>query len=77
MNDELAHKRLSGVLATIDGWGDLYERRWDHPRQDHLESAVKQGIDEVRARTKLAHDVIAAMGEDELAAQVVEHEEGM
>ena len=34
-------------------------------------------IDEVRARTKLAHDVIAAMGEKELAAKVVEHEEGL
>ena len=32
-----------------------------------------EGIDKVRKRTRFAHDVIAAMGENELAAKVVEH----
>jgi hypothetical protein len=81
MNDALAHECLTDVLGLIDRWGDVYERRWGHkPPQylDHpeLDAQVKEGIDEVRKRTKLAHDVIAAMGEMELAAKVVEHEEG-
>jgi len=80
VNDALAHERLNGVLELIDRWGDLYELRWAKrpPYQEHpeLDSEVREGIDEVRTRTKLAHDVIAAMGEDELAAKVVEHNEG-
>jgi hypothetical protein len=80
VNDALAHERLAGVLQLIDEWGDLYERRWgkrgsyqEHPE---LASQVEARIDEVRTRTKLAHDVIAAMGEEDLASRVVEHEEG-
>jgi hypothetical protein len=81
MNDALAHERLNGVLELIDRWGDLYEQRWGHKSpqyQEHpeLDSQVKEGIDEVRTRTKLGHDVIEAMGENELAAKVVEHNEG-
>jgi len=38
-----------------------------------LDRAVMEGIDKVRKRTRFAHDVIAAMGENELAAKVVEH----
>jgi len=80
MDDTRAHESLTGVLELIDQWGALYERRWgyvDNREHGELDSQVKEGIDEVRARTKLAHDVIAAMGENELAAKVVEHEEGM
>jgi hypothetical protein len=81
VNDALAHERLAGVLELIDRWGDLYERRWGKRRpyqeQPDLASQVDALIDEVRTRTKLAHDVIAATGEDHLAARVVEHEEGM
>jgi hypothetical protein len=81
MNDALAHERLNGVLELIDRWGDLYERRWGyrHPQGQPypaLEQQVKEGIDEVRKRTRLADDVIVAIGENELAAKVVEHEEG-
>jgi hypothetical protein len=81
MDDKLAHERLNGVLELIDRWGDLYDRRWGHKsphyrEQPELDSQVREGIDEVRTRTKLAHDVIAAMGENELAAKVVEHNEG-
>ena len=81
MNDALAHERLNGVLELIDRWGDLYERRWGHKpphyqEQPGLDSEVKEGIDEDRARTRFAQDVIAAMGENEIAAKVVEHEEG-
>jgi hypothetical protein len=80
VNDTLARERLEGVLALIDRWGDLYDRRWGKRQnyQEHpeLASQVDALIDEVRARTKLAHDVIAAMGKEELAARVVEHEEG-
>lgn len=70
-----------GVLELIDRWGELYERRWGkrepYQEQPDLGSQVDGLIDEVRARTKLAHDVIAAMGDDQLAARVVEHEEGL
>ncbi|MGV9293893.1 TIGR02391 family protein [Amycolatopsis sp. NPDC003676] len=81
MNDALAHERLAEVLDLIDRWGALYERRWgknppfeEDPR---LAAALDEGRDTVRARTKLAHDVILAMGEDALAEKVTEHEEGM
>ena len=80
VNDALAHERLSGILELIDRWGDLYLRRWGkrgNPESPGLAAEVDKGIDEVRARTKLAHDVIAAMGEEELAAKVVEHAEGL
>lgn len=81
MNDALAHERLTGVLELVDRWGGLYDGRWGkrQPYQEHpeLASQVDELIDEVRTRAKLAHDVIAAMGEEDLAARVVEHEEGM
>jgi hypothetical protein len=80
VNDALAHERLVGVLELIDRWGDLYDRRWGkraHQEQPGLGPQVNGLIDEVRTRTKLAHDVIAAMGEEDLAAKVVEHEEGL
>lgn len=79
MNDALAHERLIGVLELIDSWGELYDRRWGKERgvkHPGLAQQVDTLIDEVRKRTKLAHDVIAAMGEEGLAAKVVEHEEG-
>jgi Protein of unknown function (Hypoth_ymh) len=79
VNDALAHERLTGVLELIDRWGALYNRRWSkrgHSEALGLASEVDELIDEVRTRTKLAHDVINAMGEEELAAKVVEHEEG-
>ena len=75
-----AHECLTEVLGLIDQWGVLYERRWAKrpPYQEHpeLDSKVREGIDEVRTRTKFAHDVITAMGENKLAEKVVEHEEG-
>jgi hypothetical protein len=80
VNDALADERLAGVLEVIDRWGELYERRWGkqapHQEQAGLASQVGALIDEVRKRTKLAHDVITAMGEEDLAAKIVEHEEG-
>ena len=80
MHDALAHERLVGVLELIDRWGELCYRRWGkrgHPEDGSLAAQVNTLIDEVRTRTKLAHDVIAAMGEEELSAKVVEHEEGL
>ncbi len=81
VNDRLAHERLQGVLDLIDGWADLYDQRWGKTQQYQenpgLDLLVRQQIDEVRQRTKLAHDIIAAMGEEKLAERVVEHEEGM
>jgi hypothetical protein len=82
VNDSLAHERLLAVLELIDRWGELYNRRWGHVAPHYqtevgLDSQVKTLVDEVRTRTKLAHDVIAAMGEDDLAVRVVEHQEGM
>ena len=80
MNDTLAHARLAGVLELIDRWGDLYYKRWGKRGQYEepaLATEVDVLIDEVRTRTKFAHDVIIAMGEEPLAAKVVEHEEGM
>jgi hypothetical protein len=80
VNDALAHERLVSVLELIDRWGDLYNRRWGkrgHGEEAGLASEVDELIDEVRTRTKFAHDVIAAMGEEELAAKVVENEEGL
>jgi hypothetical protein len=80
VNDALARERLSGILELIDRWGELYLRRWGkrgYPESPGLTAELDKGIDEVRARTKLAHDVIAAMGEEELAARSAEHEEGL
>ena len=79
-NDALAHERLVGVLELIDRWGELYHRRWGkrgHAKDGSLAARVDTFIDEVRTRTKLAHDVIAAMGEEALSAKVVEKEEGL
>ncbi|SHY85511.1 Uncharacterised protein [Mycobacteroides abscessus subsp. bolletii] len=44
---------------------------------DALAGPLRDRIDNVRARVRLARDIIAAMGQSELAALVVEHEEGM
>jgi Protein of unknown function (Hypoth_ymh) len=81
MDYAVAHERLTGVLSLIDQWGDLYERRWGHKSPYYqedpgLDSQVEKGIDEVRARIRFARNVVAAMGEDDLAEKVVEHEEG-
>jgi len=79
MNDALALECLTGVLKLTDQWGNLYDQRWgyvDKLEHPELASQVEKGIDKVRTRTKLAHAVIAAMGETELAAKVVEYEEG-
>jgi hypothetical protein len=68
------------VLELIDRWGQLYYQRWGkrgNYENPSLASQVDTLIDEVRTRTKLAHDVIEAMGEEDLAARVVEHEEGL
>ena len=80
MNDALAHECLVDVLELIDRWGELYYRRWgkrENLEQPELASQVDTLINQVRTRTKLAHDVIAAMSEKELAAKVVEHDEGL
>jgi hypothetical protein len=80
VDDALAHERLVAVLELIGRYGDLYEQRWGHgghPEQPGLAALLDERTDEVRARAKLAHDVIAAMGEDVLAAKVVEHNEGL
>ena len=82
MDDALAHERLNGVLELIDRWGGLYEIRWGHHHPHGLENPaldreVKEGRDEVRKRTRFAREVIAAMGENELATRVVEYEEGI
>jgi hypothetical protein len=80
VDDALAHERLGGVLDLIDEWGDLYDRRWGRRKyheQPGLAKTVDEMRDRVRTRTKLAHDVIAAMGEGPIAERVVEHEEGV
>ena len=80
MNEALAHERLIGVLEVIGRMGARYERRWGRggqPARPGLDSQLKGLIDEVRARTKFAHDLIKAMGESFLAARVDEHEEGL
>jgi uncharacterized protein Ymh len=81
MNDTLALERLKEILALIDRWGNLYDRRWGKNRpyeeQPGLDHEVAGLIDEVRRRAKLARDVIDAMGETDLASKVVENEEGM
>jgi hypothetical protein len=80
VNESLALERLASVLQLIDRWGDLYDRRWGKwaPYQENseLDSQVTVLLDEVRARTRLAHDVTVAMDEAQLATKVVEHEEG-
>lgn len=81
MDDALAHERLTGVLELIDRWGDLYYQRWGYgnplaQKRPELKPQVDALQDEVRARVKLAHNVIVAMGENDLAAKVVEYEEG-
>ena len=80
MNDALAHERLVGVRELIDRWGDLYDRRWGkrgYAKQIGLANDLDALGDEVQVRVKLAHDVIVAMGEDELSGKVVRYEEGL
>ncbi|HEX5115948.1 MAG TPA: TIGR02391 family protein [Pseudonocardiaceae bacterium] len=80
MNEALAHERLTAVLELIDRMGVMYERRWGHggqPEQPGLDPQLNGLLDEVRTRTKFAHDLIEAMGESSLAARVEEHEEGL
>jgi Protein of unknown function (Hypoth_ymh) len=79
VNDALAHERLVGVLELIDRWGELYDRRWGkhgHAKDGSLAVQVDTLLDEVRTRTKLAHDVITAMGEKALSEKVRFYEEG-
>lgn len=80
MDDARAHECLSGVLAVIDQWGELYEARWGKqpPNQENprLDGQVRSSIDHVRARARLARDIILAMGESSIAERVQEHEEG-
>lgn len=71
MNDALAHERLSEVLELLDRYGDVHDRRWGHNgnvANRALDSQLKELTDQVRARIRFARDVIAAMGESELAA---------
>jgi len=78
MDDALAHARRSEVSGLIDRYGGLYDLRWGYSgnvANRALDSQLKELEDEVRGRTRLAQDVIAAMGEKELAAKVVEHGE--
>lgn len=80
MNDARAHECLAGVLVTIDRWGSLYEARWGkhQPYRENpdLDAEVKASTDNVRARTRLARDILAAMGEAAISERVTEHEEG-
>lgn len=81
VNDALAHQRLQEILVVIDDWGKLYERRWGYGHGGHeapgLDETVRLEIDTVRARTKLARDIVSAMGESNLSKQIEYHEEGM
>lgn len=80
MNDALALERLTGVLELIDFWGSLYDIRWGkrppYDERPEFSLQVDELVDKVRTRTKLAQNIIAALGEGNIAARVVEHEEG-
>jgi hypothetical protein len=80
MDDSLAHKRLAEVVQLIDRLEDLYDRRWGlsgFGENSNLDPDLRQLTDEVRARTKLAHAIAAAMGDDQLVKRIVEHGEVM
>lgn len=81
VNDALAHQRLQEILVVIDDWGQLYERRWGYGHGGHeapgLDETVRVQIDTVRARAKLARDIVSAMGEPNLSKQIEYHEEGL
>jgi hypothetical protein len=74
MSAWLAFLNSSTAGATCTTGGGASEGNHEQP---DLATQVNELIDDVRRRAKLAHDVIAAMGEEELAARVIEHEEGM
>ena len=80
MNDALAQQALADVLKLIDEWGSLYDLCWgkNPPYTDHPEFCdnVDKGKDNVRAQTRFAHDIVLAMGENNLAEKIVEYEEG-
>ncbi|XVV00847.1 hypothetical protein ACQPW3_25905 [Actinosynnema sp. CA-248983] len=65
MDITLAHEKLVEVLKLIDEWGDLYNRRWGkvppYTDNDRLAAQVDELHDRVRARTRLAQDIILAM----------------
>jgi hypothetical protein len=81
VDDALAYQTLAGMLELIDRWGDLYDACWGkrppYQEQPQLLSQVNGLIDEVRTRTRLARDLVAAMDEATIAERIVEHEEGM
>jgi Protein of unknown function (Hypoth_ymh) len=80
MDDALAHKRLSEVLDLIDRYDETYDRRWGlggFGENPSLDQRLRELEDQVRGQTRFARDLVAAMGEKELAAKVEEHHEVM
>lgn len=74
-------KTLVEVLELVDRWGELYDRCWGkrppYLEQPEVRPEVDALIDQVRTRTRLARDVVDAMGEPDIAERIVEYEEGV
>lgn len=78
VNEALARQRLAEILSLIDDMGVLYDRRWGHGifggrDQPGLSASLSSKTDETRARVKLAHDIVSAMGEKSLLLEIAEH----
>jgi hypothetical protein len=81
MDYERALARLTEIRELIDRYATAYDRYWysNHPmmlKTPGLAQQVNMLADEVRGQVTFANALIAATGEKELAARVVEHDEG-
>jgi hypothetical protein len=77
MNDALALERLQEILKTIDNWGAMYDQRWGnngYGESSSLAHELDAMADQILARTRLARDIVTAMGDTQLAQRIVRHE---
>jgi hypothetical protein len=80
MNETLALERIRDVVELVDRYGAIYDARWHDPgvgqTRDDLQPQLDALEDEVRKRTRLAYDIAQQLGEQVLAANIGEHQEG-
>ncbi len=76
MDDALALEKLRELVSLIDDFEELRDRRWGYGRYQYKDENMAEQLradrDLVLARTRFARDVVSAMGEADLAAQIVD-----
>jgi hypothetical protein len=80
MNETLAVETMREVVELIDRYGAIYDERWHDlgfgQTHDELQPQLDALEDKVRKRTRLAYDIAQKLGEDVLAANIRERQEG-